>query len=68
LDFGWRWRVGIDRSPQLQPAGVDAPLDVRGLDLGFDPLLLDWHIRYHISSLWWAGGFLRLASKVASDN
>ena len=43
-----RWPAAeTDGSPEPEPAGVDAPLDVRGLGLGFDPLLLDWHIRSH---------------------
>jgi hypothetical protein len=46
-----RWRgVWIDRSPQLQPAGVDAPLDVRGLGSSLDRLLFDSHIRLHVLS------------------
>jgi hypothetical protein len=48
LDYAGRRRIGIDGFPEPEPAGVYAPLDVRGLGLGFDRLLFDSHIRPHI--------------------
>src|ERR1035437_7621470 len=42
-----RRRIGIDGPPEPQPACVDAPLNARGLGLGFDRLLFDWHILFH---------------------
>jgi hypothetical protein len=48
LAFPRRRRVGIDRFPQPEPARLYAPLNIKGLGLGFDRLFFDSHLRLHI--------------------
>jgi hypothetical protein len=47
LDFNGWWSIGIDGSPEPEPAGVDASLDVGLLGPGFDRSFFDWQIRFH---------------------